>query len=404
MSDSLFVKEEEKISLKRILFVVGTRPEVIKVFPLIHRFKQSQNFEVLLCNTAQQRDLSDQFLSLFDLKSDFDLNCMSPSQSLPALQSKILSLLPKCFENENFDGVLAQGDTMSVFCAALCAFYQKIPFFHLEAGMRTFDYSHPYPEEMFRVLITRLTSFHFVATDLEKNNLLAEGVCQNSISVTGNTVVDALQWVDQKNEIQVKEQVAQAFPNVDWSASLVLVTVHRRENHGSRLGQILEAIKKLHQSHCEFQFLIPVHPNPNVKACFQKELAGLARVHLTSSLDYPVLISLIKKAHLILTDSGGIQEESPSFGTPTLVLRDKTERQPAIDCGVSQLTGVETLNIVQAASKLLSQSFEKSRCSVDQNPFGDGKASERVLQLVMNYFSSCTEIKKTNFIFNSIDP
>lgn len=372
--------------MKNILVVFGTRPEVIKLAPIILELrKQPNKYNVIVCNTEQQKELSNQTLAYFGLKADINLDCMRPNQPLAEIQSRILLSLEKVFNENKIDATIVQGDTMTVLTGALVSFYHKVPVFHVEAGLRSYDIYEPFPEEVMRQMTSRVTQLHFAPTEKNKQALLKEGIDECMITVTGNTVIDALSCLSD----EVIEQSANFFKekNINIDDKLVLITAHRRENHGERLDKIIQAIYDLAVKYHDHTFIIPVHPNPNVKDKIHEKLSDLKNVHLLIPLDYPYLVYLQKNAKLILTDSGGIQEEAPTFGCPTLVMRYETERQEGIEAGVSTLVGANYEKIILLSEKVLSQDKELTRLTV-QNPYGNGKSSQIIEKLIRNFFNS----------------
>lgn len=372
--------------MKNILVVFGTRPEVIKLAPIILELrKQPNKYNVIVCNTEQQKELSNQTLAYFGLTADINLDCMRPNQPLAEIQSRILLSLEKVFNENKIDATIVQGDTMTVLTGALVSFYHKVPVFHVEAGLRSYDIYEPFPEEVMRQMTSRVTQLHFAPTEKNKQALLKEGIDECMITVTGNTVIDALSCLSD----EVIEQSANFFKekNINIDDKLVLITAHRRENHGERLDKIIQAIYDLAVKYNDHTFIIPVHPNPNVKDKIHEKLSELKNVHLLTPLDYPYLVYLQKNAKLILTDSGGIQEEAPTFGCPTLVMRYETERQEGIEAGVSTLVGANYEKIILLSEKVLSQDKALTRLTV-QNPYGNGKSSQIIEKLIRNFFNS----------------
>lgn len=372
--------------MKNILVVFGTRPEVIKLAPIILELrKQPDKYNVIVCNTEQQKELSNQTLAYFGLTADINLDCMRPNQPLAEIQSRILLSLEKVFNENKIDATIVQGDTMTVLTGALVSFYHKVPVFHVEAGLRSYDIYEPFPEEVMRQMTSRFTQLHFAPTEKNKQALLKEGIDECMIAVTGNTVIDALSCLSD----EVIEQSANFFKekNINIDDKLVLITAHRRENHGERLDKIIQAIYDLAVKYNDHTFIIPVHPNPNVKDKIHEKLSELKNVHLLTPLDYPYLVYLQKNAKLILTDSGGIQEEAPTFGCPTLVMRYETERQEGIEAGVSTLVGANYEKIILLSEKVLSQDKALTRLTV-QNPYGNGKSSQIIEKLIRNFFNS----------------
>ncbi len=371
--------------IKNILFVFGTRPEVIKLAPVILELKKfPDKYNVIICNTEQQKELSNQTLSYFGLSADVSLNVMKENQSLAGVQSRILDKLQSVFDTNKIDATIVQGDTISVLTGALVSFYNKVPVFHVEAGLRSYDMLEPFPEEAMRQMTSRITELHFAPTEVNKKALLKENIEENKISVVGNTVVDALFCLSEETIENAKKYFEQKGVNID--EKLVLITAHRRENHGERIDRIINAIKYLSQKYDDHTFVIPVHPNPNVKDKIHSCLGNVKNVKLLTPLDYPMLVYLMKNAKLILTDSGGIQEEAPSFGCPTLVMRYETERTEGVDAGVSILVGADYDKILNESEKVLSQEKSKTRFDVKKNPYGDGVASSRIEKLISGFF------------------
>lgn len=371
---------------KNILFVFGTRPEVIKLAPVILELKKyPERYRVIICNTEQQKELSNQTLSYFNLKADINLDCMRPNQSLVEIQARILTSLDKVFSSNDIDATIVQGDTMTVLCGALASFYRKIPVFHVEAGLRSYDIFEPFPEEVMRQMTSRVAELNFAPTEKNKTALIKEGISDNKIFVTGNTVIDALFCLSEDTMTLAEEFFANQ--GISVNDKLVLITAHRRENHGERIDRILDAIEYLVKNYLDHNFVIPVHPNPNVKDKIHSRLEKYPNVYLLKPLDYPYLVYLMKNAKLILTDSGGIQEEAPSFGCPTLVMRYETERQEGIDAGVSVLVGAEYDKIISLSSAILDKTRDDSRLKV-QNPYGTGNSAQTIERIIYEYFKA----------------
>jgi UDP-N-acetylglucosamine 2-epimerase (non-hydrolysing) len=369
---------------KNLLVVLGTRPEAIKLAPLILKLK-SGNYRVTVCNTEQQKELSNQALSFFELKADIHLDVMSPNQTLFELQSNLLIKLQRVLLKENFDGVFVQGDTMSAFCGALSGFYSKVPVFHVEAGLRSGDLYEPFPEEALREMISKIVVLHFAPTMGAREFLIKESIPENKIVVSGNTGIDALSCLPKS--VMAQALVTLKENNIKINDKLVLITVHRRENHGERLKNILKAISELARIFNDHTFVLPVHPNPNVKQNVRNALSPYNNVQLLEPVDYPVLVTLMQNSKLILTDSGGIQEEAPSFGVPLLVLRYATERIEGVKAGIAKLVGTECKKIIEDASIILKKDKSLTRSKV-QNPYGDGKASARILEQINKFLVS----------------
>ncbi|MEI8377969.1 MAG: UDP-N-acetylglucosamine 2-epimerase (non-hydrolyzing) [bacterium] len=371
--------------MKNILFIFGTRPEVIKLAPVILELKKyPEKYNVIVCNTEQQKELSNQTLSYFGLKADMSLDVMKANQSLAGVQARILDKLQAVYDEYKIDATVVQGDTISVLTGALVSFYNKIPVFHVEAGLRSYDLFEPFPEEAMRQMASRVTDLHFAPTDVNKNALLKENILPEKIHTVGNTVVDALFCLSEETIGEAKTFFASKDIRID--DKLVLITAHRRENHGERIDKIIDAIKFLAQKYFDHTFIIPVHPNPNVKDKIHAGLGDCANVHLLTPLDYPSLVYLMKNAKLILTDSGGIQEEAPSFGCPTLVMRYETERTEGVDARVSVLVGADYEKIVSESEDILSKDKSISRFDITKNPYGDGKSAKRILELINNFW------------------
>ena len=368
---------------KNILVVFGTRPEVIKLAPVIIELRKHSEYNVIVCNTEQQKELSNQTLEYFGLKADINLDCMRPNQPLAEIQSRILLNLDKVFNEQTIDATIVQGDTMTVLTGALVSFYHKVPVFHVEAGLRSYDIYEPFPEEVMRQMTSRVTQLHFAPTEKNKQALLREGIDENKISVTGNTVVDALFCLS--DDVIARSKSFFEDKNITINDKLVLITAHRRENHGERLDRIIKAIYDLAIKYTDHTFVIPVHPNPNVKDKIHEKLGKLSNIHLLTPLDYPYLVYLQRNAKLILTDSGGIQEEAPTFGCPTLVMRYETERQEGIEAGVSTLVGADYARILSLSENILSKEKSQSRLTA-QNPYGDGHSSEKIEKLIREFF------------------
>ena len=372
--------------MKNIIFIFGTRPEIIKLAPVILELKKyPQDYNVIICNTEQQKELSNQTLAYFGLKADINLDCMRENQSLSSVQARILTSLDKVFQENTIDATIVQGDTMTVLCGALTSFYHKIPVFHVEAGLRSYDIYEPFPEEVMRQMTSRVAQLHFAPTEINKKALLKEDIPENKIHVVGNTVIDALFCLSDE-VIENSRKFFEETNNIKIDDKLVLITAHRRENHGERIDRIIEAISYLAKKYENHTFVIPVHPNPNVKNKIHERLGHFSNIHLLTPLDYPYLVYLMKNAKLILTDSGGIQEEAPSFACPTLVMRYETERKEGIDAGVSKLVGADYDKILAESEKILSSTKENTRLKA-QNPYGDGTASKQIENIIRKFFA-----------------
>jgi len=368
--------------MKNILFVFGTRPEAIKMAPLIKAFKGDSRFSVKIGITAQHREMLDQVLMFFDIKADYDLNIMVPNQTLHELTSNLISRITnEILLKEKFDLICVQGDTTTVLAASLAAFYQKIKIAHIEAGLRSHDIYSPFPEEANRVLTSKLADLHFCPTDLARLNLNKENITEN-VFVVGNTVIDALFAGIQKIEATEEASMYKAFGKIDLSKKILLVTCHRRENFGKPFLQICEALLEIADKYPDVHIVYPVHPNPNVKATAH-ELLRRDNIELCKPLDYHELIWLMNKSYIILTDSGGIQEEAPSLGKPVLVLREVTERTEGVDAGTAILTGSDKTKIVSETEKLLDNTQYYSGIATAQNPYGDGTSSQRIKAIIV---------------------
>ncbi len=371
--------------MKNVIFIFGTRPEIIKLAPVILEMKKfPQDYNVLICNTEQQKELSNQTLEYFGLKADISLDCMRKNQSLASVQTRILNSLDKIYNDYQIDATIVQGDTMTVLCGALASFYHKIPVFHVEAGLRSYDKYEPFPEEVIRQMASRIADLHFAPTDVNKQALLKENIDNDKIYVVGNTVIDALFCLSEDVISQAKNFYEEN--NIEINDKLILITAHRRENHGERIDRIINAISYLAKKYDDHIFVIPVHPNPNVKEKFYSRLSDLKNIKLLNPLDYPYLVYLMKNAKLILTDSGGIQEEAPSFACPTLVMRYETERKEGIEVGVSKLVGADYDKIITEAEKILTKDISQTRLKV-KNPYGDGTTSKKIVEIIRKYFS-----------------
>lgn len=371
--------------MKTIAFIFGTRPEIIKLAPVILELrKYPKDYNVIICNTEQQKELSNQTLKYFGLTADYNLDCMRENQSLSSVQARILTSLDKVFNENKIDAAIVQGDTMTVLCGALTAFYHKLPVFHVEAGLRSYDIYEPFPEEIMRQMTSRVADLHFAPTGVNKEALLKEDIKEDKIHVVGNTVIDALTCLS--DEVVETSRKFYANNGIPIDDKLVLITAHRRENHGERIDRIIKAISYLAEKYSDHKFVIPVHPNPNVHDKIHSRLGGVDNIYLTEPLEYPNLVYLMKNAKLILTDSGGIQEEAPTFACPTLVMRYETERKEGIEAGVSKLVGADYDKIVEESEKILFSTKEKTRLKA-QNPYGDGKTSQRIEKIIREYFS-----------------
>lgn len=368
---------------KRILILMGTRPEAIKLGPVVRELRlHPEAFAVTVCVTAQHRELLDQMLQVFGVEPEFDLNLMQPGQSLTALTARILSTLEPILNEVKPELVLVQGDTTTTFAGALAAFYQRIPVGHIEAGLRTFDLWHPFPEEMNRVFAGRLAALHFAATSAARQNLLNEGVNPDYVHVTGNTGVDALLFVNREILAGRLEPAYRFIPKP--GRKLIVATVHRRESFGEGLRQIASGLRTIARR-ADVQMVVPVHPNPNVRPVLEEFLGDLPAVSLVEPLDYVSFVDLMRQSYLLITDSGGVQEEGPSLGKPILVVREKTERPEAVEAGSVTLVGTDERLLVHQAIRLLDDPIEYRRRSFVHNPYGDGQASPRIADLIHSF-------------------
>lgn len=365
------------------LIIFGTRPEAIKMAPLIKEFSKHKEFHTKICVTAQHREMLDQVLDFFDIAPDYDLDLMKPKQNLYALTAEIIAGLKPVLEEFQPDYVYVHGDTSTSFVAALAAFYAGTKICHVEAGLRTCNKSNPYPEEMNRQLIGRLADFHFAPTIQSRQNLLNENINENSILVTGNTVIDALLESSDKVKSLTNSEIDSLKKIVSPSRKIILVTGHRRENQGQKLIDICEAVKEVASAGPEVQIIYPVHLNPNVREPVYELLSGVENIHLIQPLTYPAFVWLMNKSYLIITDSGGVQEEAPSLGKPVLVMRDTTERPEAVEAGTVILVGTDKDKIVAECRELLTNTDKYKSMSALHNPYGDGKASERIVEFMM---------------------
>ena len=370
--------------MKNILVVLGTRPEAIKLAPVVLELRKNPEYNVLVCNTEQQKELSNQTLGFFGIDADFKLDVMRPNQTLAGVQSRILTALSDVFANNKIDATIVQGDTMTVFCGALVSFYNRVPVFHVEAGLRSYDLFEPFPEEAMRQMTSRITDLHFAPTQLAYDSLIKEDIKSDKITLTGNTVIDALSCLS--DETMAKACAALEARGVKLNDKLVLVTAHRRENHGERLDRILEAVTTLTQKYPDHQFVLPVHPNPNVHDKVYSALENLPNVILTNPLDYPELVCLMKNTKLVLTDSGGIQEEAPTFGNPVLVMRYETERTEGVTVGFAKLVGADIDKILTECDAILSRDKAETRLDGSKNPYGDGHAAQKIAAAINEFW------------------
>lgn len=368
--------------MKKVLSIFGTRPEAIKMAPVVKELeKYSEMFDSRVCVTAQHRQMLDQVLNLFEIRPEYDLDIMKPGQSLTDVTCNVLQGLVPVLEEFQPDVVLLHGDTTTTMAASLAAYYQKIAVGHVEAGLRTGDIYSPWPEEMNRRLAGSITRYHFAPTEGSKKNLLAEGVDDATILVTGNTVIDALLDVIQKvrSDAALQQQLAERFSFLDPAKRLILVTGHRRENFGDGFEQICQALKTITEMYSDVEILYPVHLNPNVQEPVKRILRAARNVHLIEPQDYLPFVYLMDRSYMIITDSGGVQEEAPSLGKPVLVMRDTTERPEAVAAGTVKLVGPDANRIVSEASRLLTDIEIFERMTTAHNPYGDGQAAAKIV-------------------------
>lgn len=369
--------------MNKILLVFGTRPEAIKMAPVVRALSEAKQWEVKVCVTAQHRQMLDQVLSLFEIVPDFDLNLMKPRQDLTDITCNVLSGMRDVFNQWKPDLVLVHGDTATAMAASLAAYYAKIPVGHVEAGLRTNDIYSPWPEEMNRRMVGRVATLHFAPTEIARGNLLTEGCSDHSIFVTGNTVIDALlKVVDRVNSnTDLNQELSARFAFLEEDKRMILVTGHRRENFGQGFENICKALREI-ADRDDVQIVYPVHLNPNVQEPVNRILAGCKNIHLIEPQDYLPFVYLMNRAHILLTDSGGIQEEAPSLGKPVLVMRDTTERPEAVEAGAVKLVGTDNERIVAATFALLDDPTEYQRMSRAHNPYGDGHAAQRISKIL----------------------
>jgi UDP-N-acetylglucosamine 2-epimerase (non-hydrolysing) len=370
----------------KVLTVFGTRPEAIKMAPLVEALAKDAFFDAKVCVTAQHREMLDQVLNLFSIEPDYDLNIMKPGQGLTEITCRILEGLKPILESFKPDVVLVHGDTTTTVATSLAAFYQRIPVGHVEAGLRTGDLYSPWPEEANRTITGHLAMYHFAPTENSRQNLLRENISDNKIFVTGNTVIDALISVRDRvyADNNLRRSLAECHPFLDSSKKLILVTGHRRESFGDGFERICHALAEIAKENSDVQIVYPVHLNPNVSEPVTRILGDVKNVVLIDPQEYLPFVYLMNQAYLILTDSGGIQEEAPSLGKPVLVMRDTTERPEAVDAGTVRLVGTDTQEIVRQVTRLLKDENEYQVMSRAHNPYGNGKACEQILAALKN--------------------
>ncbi|WP_055071484.1 non-hydrolyzing UDP-N-acetylglucosamine 2-epimerase [Clostridium massiliamazoniense] len=367
----------------KVLTIFGTRPEAIKMAPLVKELEKREEIESKVCVTAQHREMLDQVLELFEITPEFDLNIMKTRQSLTGITNRILEGLEELFTKEKPDMILVHGDTTTTFASGLAAFYQQIRVGHVEAGLRTFDKYFPFPEEMNRKLTGALADLHFAPTKGSKGNLLREGINESDIFITGNTVIDAMEHTVEENYVFENDQLNK----IDFeNKKVIMITAHRRENWGEGIENICEALNKIVEENEDVELVYLVHLNPIVKDVVEAKLGGKDRVHLLPPLDTKETHNLMNKCFMVMTDSGGLQEEAPHLGKPVLVLRGVTERPEAVEAGTVKLVGTDVEKIVEEANKLINDNGYYSLMSKAVNPYGDGIASKRIVDAILKYY------------------
>ncbi|NER11533.1 UDP-N-Acetylglucosamine 2-epimerase [Muriicola jejuensis] len=369
---------------KRNLIIFGTRPEAIKMAPLVKEFKKSDMFETKVCVTAQHREMLDQVLEFFQIEPDFDLNLMKPGQNLYGLTADIITGLQKVLETYKPDYVYVHGDTTTTMGASIAAFYSGAKVCHVEAGLRTFNKYAPFPEEINRTVTGHIADYHFAPTQTSYENLLREGIRKSSITVTGNTVIDALLESVAKVEKMNNRALDQLKDKIDPNKKIILVTGHRRENHGQGFINICQALKQIAETFDSVEIIYPVHLNPKVQKPVYELLGNVPNIKLIEPLAYPEFVWLMNRSHLVITDSGGVQEEAPSLGKPVLVMRETTERPEAVEAGTVILVGTDVEKIFNETSSLLTDDNKYNSMSRLHNPYGDGKACHRIVKYIEN--------------------
>lgn len=374
----------EDVEKIKVMNVFGTRPEAIKMAPLIKELERNNQIDSKVCVTAQHREMLDQVLELFNIKPDYDLNIMKSKQSLSSITTSVLTSLEEIFAKEVPDVVLVHGDTTTTFAASLAAFYNKIKVGHVEAGLRSYDKYFPFPEEMNRRLTGTLADLHFAPTVRSKDNLLKEGISEDKIFITGNTVIDAMNYTVEENYVFNNDKLN----SIDYNKKIIMVTAHRRENWGEGIENICKSILEIKKENEDVEIIYLVHLNPIVKDTVLRYLDGVEGIHLLPPLDTKETHNLMKKCYFIMTDSGGIQEEAPHLGKPVLVLRDVTERVEAVEAGTVKMVGTNKQNIIRDANILLNSEKDYYSMSKAINPYGDGKASIRIVENIIKFFKS----------------
>lgn len=383
------MREKEKVRMKkiRVMTIFGTRPEAIKMAPLVNELKRDNDIEDIVCVTAQHRQMLDQVLNIFNITPDYDLNVMKNRQTLPEITSSVLNGLVEVIDKAKPDMILVHGDTTTTFAGALAGFYSKVKIGHVEAGLRTYDKYSPFPEEMNRKLVGSMADLHFCPTENNKNNLLKESVPEEGIYVTGNTVIDALKTtVSDSYEFETSE-----LCEIDFNKRVILLTAHRRENLGEPMENIFRAVKRIATEYKDIEIVYPVHLNPLVREPANRILGDVKNVHLIEPLAVQELHNLMDRSYLVMTDSGGLQEEAPALGKPVLVLRQETERPEAVEAGTVKMAGTDEEEIYKLAKMLLDDKNEYEKMNKAANPYGDGKASARIVQAIKFYFGATNE-------------
>lgn len=378
--------------MKRVIVFIGTRPEAIKMAPVVHALQSAATFDPIVVSTGQHREMLQQVIDLFAIPVHHELSVMQANQTLAALTSRLISAIDERLQVLTPDFALVQGDTTTVLAAALACFYRHVPLGHVEAGLRTHDLQAPFPEEANRVLASRLARLHFAPTELSRQNLIREGVADADITVTGNTVIDALKMeVQRQKRPEVRAEIDAELVQLlghDFRGPFVLVTGHRRENFGRGFQNICDALAQLARRYPGYRFVYPVHLNPNVQTPVRQRLGSLPNVHLIEPLPYSTFVSLMNSSRLLLTDSGGVQEEAPSLGKPVLVMRETTERPEGVEAGTVRLVGADAARIVDQVALLLDDQAEYDRMATAINPYGDGHAAGRVVDALRRWFAS----------------
>ncbi len=364
---------------KKLLFVFGTRPEAIKMAPIILEAKRNSNFEVIVCITGQHREMIDQVLKLFEIKPDIDLNIMLPNQTLSGITSRVISEMEKVLKKIKSDLVLIQGDTTTVMATGLVCFYNRIPIAHIEAGLRSYNIRSPFPEELNRRIVNLFSEYNFAPTKRAFDALKREGIDENKIFLVGNTVIDSMLYILKQPVPQLVDELMSRIGN----KKIILVTAHRRENFGDRIINICNGLKRLIERNNDIAIVYPVHFNPNIREPVFNNLSNLERVHLIEPVEYNVLVHLMKRSYIVITDSGGIQEEAPTLGKPVLIMRTETERPEGIEAGVAKLIGPFEGKIIEETEKLLKNEIEYKNMAKAINPYGDGTAAEKIVNILM---------------------